>query len=151
MATMRQSFGVLTGYSDHTLGDHISLAACAVGACMLEKHFTLSRKLPGPDHMFAMEPAEAKEMVRKIRDIEAARGDGIKNGPRPEEREMYQKGRRSLHAARTIRAGETIGDNDLVIKRPGLGISPRLRDQVVGRIARADISADNWITWELLS
>ena len=151
VSTMRQTFGVLTGYSDHTLGDHVALAAAARGACVLEKHFTLDRTLPGPDHAFAMEPAELREMMRKLREVEAAAGDGAKNGPRPEEQEMYEKGRRSLHAARDIRAGEKIGPDDIVVKRPGLGISPRLRDQVVGRVARADIPADRWITWDLLA
>ena len=150
MAAMRRIFGVLTGYSDHTLGDHIPLAAVALGACMLEKHFTLNRGLPGPDHAFAMEPAELKDMMRKLREVEAAVGDGAKNGPRSEEMEMYEKGRRSLHAARDIRAGERITGEDIAVKRPGLGISPRLRDQVVGRIARANIPADRWITWDML-
>jgi sialic acid synthase SpsE len=150
MRTMRQRFGVLTGYSDHTVGDHIPHAAAALGACIIEKHFTLDRKLPGPDHPFGMEPAELKEMVRKLRDIEAALGDGAKDGPRVEEREMYQKGRRSLHAARNIRAGQQITAADLVVKRPGLGLSPRERAHVIGRAARADISADQWITWDLL-
>jgi sialic acid synthase SpsE len=150
MCTMRERFGVLTGYSDHTIGDHIPLAAAALGACVIEKHFTLNRKLPGPDHPFGMEPTELKEMVRKLRDIEAAHGDGVKDGPRAEEREMYQKGRRSLHAARNIRAGQEISAADLVVKRPGLGLSPRERTQVIGRTARADISADQWITWDLL-
>lgn len=151
MEAMRRAFGVLTGYSDHTLGDHIPLTAAALGACMLEKHFTLSRGLSGPDHAFAMEPAELKDMMRKLREVEAAIGDGAKNGPRAEELEMYEKGRRSLHAVRDIRAGERIDERDIAVKRPGLGISPRLRDQVVGRVARADIPADHWITWDLLA
>lgn len=151
MASMRRRFGVLTGYSDHTLGDHVPLAAIARGACMLEKHFTLDRALSGPDHVFAMEPVEFREMMRKLRDVEAAVGDGVKNGPRVQEREMYEKGRRSLHAARNIRAGEKIAPADIVVKRPGLGISPHLRDQVIGRTARADIPADRWITWDLLA
>ena len=150
MHAMRERFGVLTGYSDHTMGDHIPLAAAALGACMLEKHFTLNRKLPGPDHSFGMEPAELKEAIRKLRDIESSVGDGTKSGPRAEEAEMYQKGRRSLHAARDIRAGETIASADLVVKRPGLGLSPRERGKVIGRAARADIRADQWITWDLL-
>lgn len=150
MQILRESFGILSGYSDHTLGDHVSLAAIARGACMLEKHFTLNRSLPGPDHIFAMEPHELKEMMRKIREIEAAIGDGIKNGPRLDEREMFEKGRRSLHAARTIYSGEQITEKDLVAKRPGLGISPRLWDQVVGRTANRDIAEDQWITWEYL-
>jgi sialic acid synthase SpsE len=151
MRAMRASFGVLAGYSDHTMGDHIPLAAAAMGACMLEKHFTLSRKLPGPDHPFGIEPAELKDMIRKLREIEAAVGDGAKNGPRTEEREMYDKGRRSLHVAREIRPGEKIAANDLIVKRPGLGISPRLRDQVVGRTARVQIPADHWVTWDSLA
>jgi len=150
MRTMRESFGVLTGYSDHTQGDHIPLAAVALGACMIEKHFTLSRKLPGPDHSFGIEPSELKEMVRKLREIEMAMGDGIKNGPRLEEQEMYEKGRRSLHAARDINAGEKIGEEDLIVKRPGLGVSPRERNLVVGRMARESIPADHWISWNML-
>lgn len=147
---MRQDFGVLTGYSDHTTGDHIPLAAVAMGACMLEKHFTFDRKLPGPDHPFAIEPHELKALMAKLRDIEVSLGDGEKSGPRPEEAEMYEKGRRSLHARRAIQAGQKIRDEDLIVKRPGLGISPRLRDAVVGREARMDIEGDHWITWDML-
>jgi len=150
MNAMRSAFGVLTGYSDHTVGDHIPLAAAAMGACMLEKHFTLDRKLPGPDHSFGMEPAELKDMILKLRDIEAAMGDGAKNGPRAEEQEMFQKGRRSLHALRPIAAGATIDSADLTVKRPGLGISPREIDRVVGRKAASDIPVDHWISWDLL-
>jgi sialic acid synthase SpsE len=150
IGTMRSNFGVLTGYSDHTLGDHIPLAAAALGACMLEKHFTLSRSLPGPDHAFGMEPSELKAMIRKLREIEAGIGDGVKSGPRLEEQEMYTKGRRSLHVVRDVRAGEKVSLEDLIVKRPGLGISPRLRDQVVGRTAKTDIPADHWVTWDLL-
>lgn len=150
MASMRAAFGVLTGYSDHTLGDHVSLASVAMGACMIERHFTLDRKLPGPDHSFAIEPDEMAQMMRRIREVEAALGDGIKNGPRAEEREMAQKGRRSLHARRRIAAGEVITEDMLVAKRPGLGILPSLKPHVIGRTARADIEDDQWITWEML-
>lgn len=150
MSLMRRVFGLLTGYSDHTLGDHIAVAAVALGACVLEKHFTLSRTLPGPDHSFATEPSEMKALVAKIRDIELAIGDGIKNGPRPEELEMATKARRSLHAGRDIRIGEIINRDDIVIKRPGLGISPSLLPYVIGRTARVDIEHDLWITWNML-
>lgn len=150
MSTMRSVFGTLVGYSDHTMGEHIALAAVAMGAAVIEKHFTLDRTLPGPDHAFAMEPHEMTEMMRKIREIEAARGDGIKNGPRPEEHEMAEKGRRSLHARVPIAAGQVIDRDMLVAKRPGLGIPPSLRDHVVGRVARRSIEADEWITWEML-
>jgi sialic acid synthase SpsE len=150
MASMRAAFHTLVGYSDHTIGEHISLAAAALGACLIEKHFTLDRTLPGPDHGFAIEPDEMREMMRKLREIEAAMGDGAKDGPRPEEQEMARKGRRSLHAARAIARGETIAMNMLTIKRPNLGISPALRSHVLGRVARVDIAADQWITWDML-
>ncbi len=150
MASMRAAFGVLTGYSDHTRGDHVALASVAMGACMIERHFTLDRSLPGPDHSFAIEPAEMTAMMQRIREIEAAMGDGIKSGPRPEEEEMARKGRRSLHAKRRIAAGEIISEDMLVAKRPGLGILPALKAHVVGRTARADIDEDQWITWEMI-
>jgi N-acetylneuraminate synthase/N,N'-diacetyllegionaminate synthase len=147
---MKNAFGLPVGYSDHTEGDHISLAAVSMGACILEKHFTLNKSLPGPDHSFAMEPKEFKEMVYKIRDIESAFGDGLKNGPRPEELEMAEKGRRSVHAARFIKAGEVISRDMLSVKRPGLGISPQLINVVLGRKAKVDIDQDSWIIWDYL-
>lgn len=150
MVSMRSAFGALVGYSDHTMGDHIALAAVAMGACMIEKHFTLDRTLPGPDHAFAIEPDEMGEMMRKIREIEDAFGDGFKNGPRQEEREMAEKGRRSLHARVSIAAGQTIDLGMLVVKRPGLGIPPFLKSQVIGRVARTNIDADQWITWDMI-
>ena len=142
-------FGVNVGYSDHTMGDHIPLAAVALGACLLEKHFTLDRGLPGPDHAFAIEPHELREMMRKLRETESAQGDGVKNGPRTEEKEMAEKGRRSLHARVAIKSGEVITADKLVTKRPGLGIPPHLKSVVVGRVARGDIAADQWITWAM--
>jgi sialic acid synthase SpsE len=150
MATMRQAFGKLVGYSDHTLGDHVALASVTMGACMIERHFTLDRTLPGPDHVFAIEPKEMAEMMRKLREIESAIGDGLKNGPREEEREMAEKGRRSLHALRDIPAGTRIEADMLTIKRPGLGIHPSLEAEIIGRVARTDIQADRWITWDML-
>lgn len=148
IATMRQTFGALTGYSDHTLGDHLAVASVAVGACMIEKHFTLDRTLSGPDHSFAVEPDELKDLVARVRDIEAGLGDGAKNGPRPEEQEMADKCRRSLHASSDIPVGTTITRDMLTAKRPGLGIPPHLIDQVVGRPAKVTIEADQWVTWE---
>ncbi len=149
MATMRSTFNVLTGYSDHTLGDTAVCAAVARGACMIEKHFTLDRGLPGPDHNFAMEPHEFAAMMTKVREIESALGDGLKNGPRDEEKEMAVKVRRSLHAAQTIKAGEVVTAEMLCIKRPGHGLPPHLRDQVVGRVAKRTIEADEWIVWDM--
>jgi sialic acid synthase SpsE len=150
ISVMREAFGLLTGYSDHTQGDHVSLAAVALGACMIEKHFTLERTMPGPDHSFAIEPAELKQMVTRLREVEAAMGDGAKTGPREAEREMFEKGRRSLHAKSRIARGDTIRAELLTSKRPGLGIAPHLIDVVVGRIARTDIEADQWITWDMI-
>ncbi len=150
MQSMREAFGLPIGYSDHTMGDHISLAAISLGACILEKHFTLDSKLPGPDHSFGMEPKDWKEMVAKIRDIESGMGDGLKNGPRLEELEMYEKGRRSVHASVSIKKGETITRDMLAIKRPGLGISPHFINQIIGRKAKIDIDEDSWIVWDNL-
>ncbi|RJQ23939.1 MAG: N-acetylneuraminate synthase [Nitrospiraceae bacterium] len=148
METMRKAFDCPVGYSDHTTGDHISLAAVALGACMIEKHFTLDRKLSGPDHGFAIEPPELSEMIRKIREIESAIGDGIKNGPLKEEKEMFEKGRRSLHTKRAISAGESITRDDICIKRPGYGISPHSLESLIGMTVCRDIPEDHWITWE---
>lgn len=149
MATLRQAFGVPVGLSDHSQGLHVAVASVALGACMVEKHFTLSRSLPGPDHPFAVEPGELKEMVRQIREVEAALGDGLKLGPAPEEQEMYQKARRSLVAARPIPRGTRIERDMIAIKRPGFGIRPKFLDRVIGRIAGVDIEADTVLTWEL--
>lgn len=148
METMRKAFNCPVGYSDHTLGDHITLAAVALGASVIEKHFTLDRNLPGPDHSFAVEPYDLKEMIRKIREIEAAIGDGIKNGPHEEEREMYKKGRRSLHVRNVVAAGEIITRENICIKRPGYGIPPVFLENIAGVTARKDIPEDHWISWE---
>ena len=147
---MREAFGVLTGYSDHTEGDHVCLASVALGACVVEKHITLDRKMSGPDHSYSMEPHELKQMMWRLRDVEAAMGDGAKIGARPEDREVFEKGRRSLHARNRIAKGDVITREMIVTKRPGLGIQPYLIDQVVGRIARSDIETDQWITWEMV-
>lgn len=148
MATMRQAFGCPVGYSDHTVGDYIAIAAVALGACVIEKHFTLDRRLQGPDHSFAIEPSKLAGMIRKIREIESAIGDGIKNGPQKEEMEMYLKGRRSLHTRRAVVGGEAITRENICIKRPGYGISPQFLGSVAGMIAKKDIPDDHWITWE---
>ena len=146
--TMQQSFSVPVGFSDHTLGIHIPLAAVAMGACIIEKHFTLDRNLPGPDHSFAIEPDELKEMVRCIREIEAAQGSGIKEKSELEGEEMYIKARRSIHAKVDIKKGTTIKRDLLTVKRPGYGVKPKFMDIIVGRKAKEDIKEDEWITWE---
>lgn len=150
MDTIRAAFGVPTGYSDHTMGDIAVCAAVARGACMIEKHFTTDRSLSGPDHAFAMEPQEFKEMMLRVRAIEAMIGDGAKTGPRPQEQEMAEKCRRSLHAARDIPEGAVLTREMLITKRPGHGVPMHLREQVVGRRARRAIPADAWITWDMI-
>jgi N,N'-diacetyllegionaminate synthase len=150
MATIKKAFDVIVGYSDHTLGDHISCAAVAVGAKIIEKHYTLKKNMDGPDHAFAIEPDGLKDMVNRIRDIEAALGDGIKNGPRAEEMEFYKNARRSLIAKIQIKAGSKIREEDIIIKRPNYGIHPEHLNIVVGMIAKIDIEKDEPITWEKL-
>jgi len=148
MHTMKGAFNVVTGYSDHTLGDHVCIAAVSLGASVLEKHFTLSVDMKGPDHSFAIEPDELKSMIIKIRNVELALGDGIKNGPRPEEMELYEKARRSLHATVNLKQGELITESMLCTKRPGYGIEPYLIKNIIGRKVKRSVKADHWITWE---
>lgn len=150
METMRRAFGVPVGLSDHTLGIHIGVAAVAMGASTIEKHVTMDRGMKGPDHSFAIEPHELREMVRQIREVESARGDGLKRGPAPEEMEGYYKARRSIHACVDIPAGTRIAAEMLICKRPGYGIRPKYLDWVVGRRTKTEISADSWITMEML-
>jgi N,N'-diacetyllegionaminate synthase len=151
MAMMQSAFGVPVGLSDHTLGIHVAAAGVALGATLLEKHFTLDRTRRGPDHRFAIEPDELKEMVAHVRDVEAALGDGRKRGPSDEEAvEMYAKARRSVVAACAIPAGVPIAREMLTIKRPGFGIKPKFVDTLVGRVARTDIEEDEVLTWEML-
>ena len=146
--TIRDTFGCLVGYSDHTLGDHIPIASVALGSCLIEKHFTLDKNLPGPDHSFAIEPNELKTMIKRIRDVEKAMGDGIKNGPHKQEKEMFIKGRRSLHITRDIEKGEVLQAEDLCVKRPGYGISPQFYENIIGMTIKKSIKEDHWISWE---
>lgn len=149
METMRRAFGVPVGLSDHTTGIAVALGGCGMGMDLLEKHFTLDRALPGPDHPFAIEPAELRELVAGIRAIESALGNARLEGPSDAEaEEMYKLARRSVIAARAIPAGSQIAREQLTVKRPGYGIAPKDIDRVVGRLARVDIQADEVITWE---
>ena len=150
METLRTAFKVPVGFSDHTLGIHIPIAAVAMGACVIEKHFTLDRTLPGPDHSFAIVPDELKELVRCIREVEKAKGSGIKEKSKLESEEMYVKARRSIHAKINIPKGTKITRDVLIVKRPGYGIKPKFIDIVVGRKAKKDITEDEWITWEMV-
>lgn len=144
METMRRYFGMPVGYSDHTEGIEIPVAAVAMGACVIEKHFTLDRTLPGPDHRASLEPAELCEMVRQIRNVEAAMGGGTKE-PAPAERPNIPIARKSIVAARPIAKGELFTDENLTAKRPGTGISPMAWESVVGQRAVRDFEADEAI------
>ena len=140
MHTMRATFGLPVGWSDHTEGINLSLAAVAMGADMLEKHYTLDRAMEGPDHAASLEPEALAALVAGVRDIEAARGSGIK-GPAQSERALALVVRRSLHAARALPAGTVLRDEDLIALRPGTGIPPSRIAAVVGRSLRVKLDA----------
>jgi sialic acid synthase SpsE len=151
MGTMREAFGTPVGLSDHTEGTAISAGAAALGMELLEKHFTLSRDMEGPDHSFAIEPDELRAMVAGVRAVESAMGNGRLEGPSELERdEMYRLGRRSLIAASPIPAGTQITREMLTVKRPGFGIAPKYLDLVVGRTAQVDIEFDDILTWDMV-
>lgn len=144
MVNIGNALGVKVGYSDHTPGIEIPIAAVALGATVIEKHFTFDRSLPGPDHQASLEPDELKAMVAGIRNIERALGDGIK---RPSTSELKNKpiARKSLVASRDIKAGELFSPGNLTAKRPGTGISPMRWDEVIGRAAPRDFIEDELI------
>jgi len=138
------------GLSDHSLGTSVAQAAVAMGACMIEKHYTVDKTLPGsPDHHLSVDPTEMKAMVAGIRTVEKALGRAQK-GLEPLEADAHRFARRSVTSAAAIPAGTVITRAMLTYKRPGTGISPRLMDLVVGRTARVDIPADTTMTWEML-
>ena len=147
MLTLKQAFGFPVGYSDHTMGIEVSLCAVALGAGVIEKHFTLDRNLPGPDHGASLEPAELKDMVVKIRNIERALGSLIKR-PSGEEVQNREVCRRSLVAATDIPQGTIITSDMLAAKRPGTGISPKHVKALVGHKVVATIRKDELITWD---
>jgi N,N'-diacetyllegionaminate synthase len=144
MLAIRDAFGVSVGYSDHTLGIEVSIAAVAMGATVIEKHFTLDRNLPGPDHKASLEPEELKAMVQAIRNIKKALGNGIKR-PSPIETKNKAIVRKSLVAANAIKAGECFNEFNLTVKRPGTGLSPMSWDEVLGRTAIRDFAPDELI------
>lgn len=144
MLTMRDAFGVSVGYSDHTLGIEIPVAAVALGACLIEKHFTLDCRLPGPDHQASLEPDQLKAMVSAIRNVEVALGDGVK-APKAVEKMNMTVARKSIVASRPIRAGESFSESNLAVKRPGTGISPMRWDEVLKHQAPRDFLADELI------
>jgi len=164
--TMENEFNLLVGYSDHTTGINVSLAAVAFGACLIEKHFTLDKNFPGPDQKASLEPKELKKMIEGIRDIEKRRnkgenpekiieelclpgvmGDGIKK-PNQSELEVAKVVRKSIVVAEDIGKGTKIKGNMLVIKRPGTGIEPKFMNKVIGKESKKDIKKDELIRFE---
>ncbi len=144
MLTVQREFSVSVGYSDHTLGIEVDIAAVAMGANIIEKHFTLDKTMDGPDHKASLEPKELKAMVNAIRNIEKALGDYEKK-PSPSESVNIDIARKSIVAKININKGEVLSENNLTIKRPGNGISPMKWDRVIGTIAVKDYQMDNLI------
>ncbi len=146
MLYIQNELGVKVGYSDHTLGIEVPIAAVALGATVIEKHFTLNRNLPGPDHKASLEPDELKAMISGIRNIEKAiTGSGIKE-PSPSELKNKPIARKSIVAKSNIKKGELFSADNLTIKRPGTGISPMKWNEVVGQTAQKDFHVDELIT-----
>ena len=144
MRTMMYAFDVNVGYSDHTKGVEISIAAVALGATVIEQHFTLSRTMEGPDHKASLEPDELKLLVTSIRNLEKALGDGVKRASHSEEKNKLIA-RKSLVAIKEIQIGELFSADNLGVKRPGTGISPMYWDQVLGMAARKTFAVDELV------
>jgi len=144
MVTIGSAFKVKVGYSDHTLGIEVPIAAVALGASVIEKHFTLDKSMEGPDHKASLDPVEFSEMVRAIRHVEKALGDGVKK-PSPSEQKNIPVVRKSIVAARNIKRGETLSSENITVKRPGKGISPTQWDDVMGTVAERDYHSDELI------
>jgi N,N'-diacetyllegionaminate synthase len=144
MTTMKRIFGLKVGYSDHTPGIEASIAAVALGAEVIEKHFTLDRSMEGPDHRASLEPDELRMMIMAIRNVEKALGNGDKK-PSPSERKNKVIARKSIVASRSIKKGDLFTAGNITVKRPGTGISPMKWDSVIGRKAPRDFKADEMI------
>lgn len=144
MATLKKEFGYPVGYSDHTKGIEISIAAAAMGAAVIEKHFTLDKNLPGPDHKASLEPDELKALVCAVRNVEQAMGSFQKE-PAEAELKNRQVARKSIVAAKAIKAGELFDTRNLTTKRPGNGISPMLWEKIMGTAAKRDFEEDELI------
>lgn len=144
MEELRRATGCRVGYSDHTVGIEVPIAAAALGACVLEKHFTLDRSLPGPDHKASLTPDELAAMVSAVRNVEKALGSAEKHVTSSEEKNMVVA-RKSIVAARPIKKGEVLTEENITVKRPGNGLSPMLWDKVIGTRAVADFDYDTLI------
>jgi len=147
METLREQFGCLVGFSDHTRGVECAIAAAALGACVIEKHFTLDKTMPGPDHAASSTPEEFAVLVNAVRTVEQALGDGIKRICRSEE-EMRALSRKSIVAARDLPVGCALTDRDITFRRPGSGISPMQYPELLGRTLMVVKKEGEQITWE---
>ena len=150
MRTMRDAFNLPVGYSDHTSGIQVALAARALGASVVEKHFTLDRSLPGPDHEASVEPAELGALVAGIRIVESALGNGRKE-PAPSEAGTAAVARKSLVASQSIPAGTMLTEDMIAVKRPGTGLLPSLRGELVGRRTVQDIAEGALFSLDMVS
>jgi N,N'-diacetyllegionaminate synthase len=144
MLTIRDELGVKIGYSDHTLGIEVPIAAAALGATVIEKHFTLDRTLPGPDHVASLEPNELNKMISAIRNIEQVLGDGVKK-PSQSEMKNILVARKSIVARKPIQKGELFSEENLTVKRPGTGISPMVWDELMGKVSPRNFKDDELI------
>ena len=147
MMTLKNSFPYPYGYSDHTLGYVIPVMAVAMGATIIEKHFTLDKNMDGPDHKASLDVKELEEMVKNIRIVEKAQGTGIK---KPTESEISTRNvaRKSIVLARKLKNGDVIKENDLTVKRPGIGIEPKYLDSLTGKRIKRDMAKDDLVGFE---
>jgi N,N'-diacetyllegionaminate synthase len=151
MKHIAKELGVNVGYSDHTLGIEVPIAAVALGAQVIEKHFTLDRNLPGPDHVASLEPNELKAMVKAIRNIEQAiSGSGVKEASESEKPNI-KIARKSIHVNQDLKAGHRLNSDDLIMKRPGDGLSPMEIEKVIGKELNRDLKEESKLTWEDLN
>ena len=144
MITIQKELDIAVGYSDHTSGIEVDIAAVAMGACIIEKHFTLNKDMNGPDHKTSLEPKELKAMVRAIRNIEIAMG-GDEKKPSPSESININAVRKSIVAKKKIKKGDLLTEKNITVKRPGNGINPMKWDEVIGSIANRNYNADELI------
>ncbi len=149
MITIKNTLGVKVGYSDHTQGIEVPIAATALGATVIEKHFTLDRNMEGPDHKASLEPDELKAMVLGIRNIELALGNGVKK-PTTSELKNKNIARKSIHLVHNLEEGHILSENDLIMKRPGNGISPMDYEKVIGKKLKKELSIDHQLNWDEL-
>ena len=145
MVTIGKTFDIAYGYSDHTLGIEVDIAAVAMGASVIEKHFTLDKKMDGPDHKASLEPDELKKMISSIRNIEIALGSSVKK-PSLSEKKNIIIARKSIVASKKIEKGELFTDQNLTIKRPGTGISPMHFNEIIGTVAKNSYLSDEIIS-----